>query len=64
MGGPNHHLSQNYYITAPYFWTINFGRRNVIITSQKSSWNYFWVLVLTGDLKDFRTVISGEFVPL
>ena len=22
--------------------TINFGRRNVIITSQKSSWNYFW----------------------
>ena len=37
-----YHLSQNYYITAPYFWTINFGHRNVIITSQKSSWNYFW----------------------
>ena len=24
------------------FWTIHFGRRNVIITSQKVSWNYFW----------------------
>ena len=41
--GNTYHLSQNYYITAPYFWTINFGRHNVIITSQKSSWNYFWV---------------------
>ena len=37
-----YHLSQNYYITAPYFWTINFGRRNVIITSQKLSLNFFW----------------------
>ena len=37
-----YHLSQNYYITAPYFGTINFGRRNVKITSQKWSWNYFW----------------------
>ena len=34
-----HHLSQNYYITAPSFWTINL--RNVEITSQKLSWNYF-----------------------
>ena len=59
------HLSQNHYITAPYFWTINFGRRNVIITSQKSSWNYFLgAVILTGDLKDFRTVISGDFGPL
>ena len=40
--GISYHLSPNYYITAPYFWTINFGRRNVIITSQKLSWNYFW----------------------
>ena len=32
----------NYYITAPYFQTINFGRRNVKIASQKSSWNYLW----------------------
>ena len=38
-----YHLSQNYYITARYSWTINFGRRNVKITSQKLSWNYFWV---------------------
>ena len=37
-----YHLSQNYYITARYFWTINFGRRNVKITSQKLFWNYFW----------------------
>ena len=62
-GVPKYQLSQNYYITASYFWTINLGRRNVIITSQKSSWNYFWAL-LTRDLKDFRTVISGECGPL
>ena len=37
-----YHLSQNYYITARYFWTINFGRRNVKITSQKLFLNYFW----------------------
>ena len=37
-----YHLSQNYYITARYFLTINFGRRNVMTTSQKLSWNYFW----------------------
>ena len=30
-----YHLSQNNYIIAPYFWTINFGRRNVKITSRK-----------------------------
>ena len=28
----------------PYLWTINFGRRNVKITSQKSSWNHFLAL--------------------
>ena len=32
-----YHLSQNNCITAPYFWTINFGRRNVKTTSQKLS---------------------------
>ena len=40
-----YHLSRNCSITAPYFWTINFGRRNVnitIITSQKLTWNYFF----------------------
>ena len=36
-----YHLSQNNYVTAPYFWTINFGRRNVKIASRKLSWNYF-----------------------
>ena len=30
-----YHLSQNYYITARYFWTINVGCRDVKITSQK-----------------------------
>ena len=39
-----YHLSPNYYITARYFCTINFGRRNVKITSQKLFWNYFWAL--------------------
>ena len=37
-----YHLFHNDYIAAPYLRTINFGRRNVIIKSQKSSWNYFW----------------------
>ena len=41
---PLYHLSQNYYITARNFWTINFGRRNVKITSQKLFWDYFWAL--------------------
>ena len=34
-------LFQNYYITAPYFWTIKFGRHSVKMTSQKLCWNYF-----------------------
>ena len=57
----NYHLSQNYYITARYFWTINFGRPNVKITSQELSWNYYWgAVILAGDLSDFCTVISGK----
>ena len=47
---------------------LSLGRRNVIITSQKSSWKYFFGrrnsyrgLELQ---KDFRTAISGEFGPL
>ena len=43
-----------------FFWTINFGRRNVKITSQKLFWSYFsGAVILTGDLNAFCTVISG-----
>ena len=42
--GPVYHLSQNYYITARYFWTINSWCRNVKITLQKLFWNSFWAL--------------------
>ena len=42
-----YHLSQHYYITARYFWTINFGRRNVKITSQNVFWNYFLGAVIS-----------------
>ena len=35
-----YHLFQNYYITAPYFWTISIGLRKVKIASQNSSWNF------------------------
>ena len=60
-----YHLSQNYYITAPDFWTINFGRRNVIIYITEIVLELFLgAVILTGDLKDFRTVISGECGPL
>ena len=44
---------------------MNFRRRNVKIASQKLSWSYFLgAVILTGDLKDFRPVISGDFGPL
>ena len=45
-----YHLSPNYYIAAPQFWTTNLGHRNVNLTSQKLSWNYFLdAVILTGD---------------
>ena len=62
---PKYHLSQNYHITAPYLLDNVFTCwvPNVKITSQKSSWTYFWgTVILTGDLieGDFCTPISGD----
>ena len=49
----------NYYITAPYLWTINFGRRE--FTSQKSSWELFWggCNSYRGFAQDFCSIVSG-----
>ena len=65
-------LFQNYDITAAYFWTTNFGRRNVKITSQKLSWNYFlgavilqgiWVIVRSLSYRNFwRIGLPGELM--
>ena len=43
------------------FWTIAFGHRKVKTTSQKLSWNcLLGAVILTGNLSDFRTGISGD----
>ena len=56
-------LSQNCDITAPCYWTMNFGRLNVKIASQKLSWNCFWgAVILTWGLNDFCAIISGKLI--
>ena len=55
-----YHLSQDYYITARYFWTINFGSCNVKISSEIVLELFLGATILTGDLSDFCTVISDK----
>ena len=59
-----YHLYQNYCITAPYFWTINFGRRNVRLHHRNCLAIILGAVILTGDLSDISSVISGELGPL
>ena len=43
-----------------FFWTINFGRRNVDCITEIVLEVVLGAVILTGDLKDFHTVISAD----